>query len=104
MDENRIGRKQDWTKSFGPKQVGRKQVGRKLGARATAVITTQEVMTKIGHSAPPLIILCSHLLYAHTQSVSPLVGIIEKKFTLKKITVFNFVILTKLGRFRMYVF
>ena len=33
MDENRIGRKQDWTKSFGPKQVGQKQGGRKLGAR-----------------------------------------------------------------------
>ena len=33
LDENRIGRKQDWTKIFGPKQVGRKQVGRKLGAR-----------------------------------------------------------------------
>ena len=28
LDENRIGRKQDWTK-----KVGRKQVGRKLGAR-----------------------------------------------------------------------
>ena len=28
LDENRIGRKQDWTKRFGPKQVGRK-----LGAR-----------------------------------------------------------------------
>ena len=27
MDEKRIGRKQDWMKSFGPKQVGRKQVG-----------------------------------------------------------------------------
>ena len=33
MDENRIGQKQDWTKSFGPKPVGRKGVGRKLGAR-----------------------------------------------------------------------
>ena len=27
MDENRIGQKQDWTKSFGPKPVGRKGVG-----------------------------------------------------------------------------
>ena len=33
LDENRIGRKQDWTKKVGRKQVGRKQVGRKLGAR-----------------------------------------------------------------------
>ena len=31
LDENRIGRKQDWTKKVGRKQVGRKQVGRKLG-------------------------------------------------------------------------
>ena len=30
MDENRIGQKQDWTKSFGPKQVGRKQGARKI--------------------------------------------------------------------------
>ena len=36
MDENRIGQKQDWTKSFGPKQVGREQVGRKLAARKTS--------------------------------------------------------------------
>ena len=34
MDENRIGQKQDWTKSFGPKPVGRKDVERKLGTRA----------------------------------------------------------------------
>ena len=27
------GRKQEWTKSFGPKPVGRKEVERKLGAR-----------------------------------------------------------------------
>ena len=32
-DKNRIGQKQDWTKSFGPKPVGQKGVGRKLGAR-----------------------------------------------------------------------
>ena len=31
MDENRIGLKQDWTKSFGPKPVGRKGVERKVG-------------------------------------------------------------------------
>ena len=31
MDENRIGQKQDWTKSFGPKPVGRKGVGQKVG-------------------------------------------------------------------------
>ena len=36
MDENRIGQKQDWTKSFGPKPVERKGVGRKLGARTPA--------------------------------------------------------------------
>ena len=35
LDENRIGRKQDWTKSFGPKQVGRK-----LGARIQTLIET----------------------------------------------------------------
>ena len=33
LDENRIGRKQDWPKKVGRKLVGRKQVGRKLGAR-----------------------------------------------------------------------
>ena len=33
MDENKIGQKQDWTKSCGSKSIGRKGVGRKLGAR-----------------------------------------------------------------------
>ena len=27
MDEKRIGQKEDWTKSFGPKPVGRKEIG-----------------------------------------------------------------------------
>ena len=38
MGENRIGQKQDWTKSFGPKPVGRKGIGRKLGARTRASV------------------------------------------------------------------
>ena len=41
MDENRIGQKQDWTKSFGPKLVGWKGVGRKLGARMKLLLSKQ---------------------------------------------------------------
>ena len=47
MDGNRIGRKHDWTKSFGPKPVGRKCVGRKVGAHTAVYARSGEKFMNI---------------------------------------------------------